>query len=333
MSADLSPLAPPGEPGLRRRLFDVGRERRDPLGRAAWAGFSFLLAVQSPAAAGRRRAAAWGWLRGQSARRKGEWLEVEVGGAVMRCPPSSAIGPLLAACGTHEAVEDALAHALTSPGDLVVDAGAHIGSFGLRLAGRRVVFVEPEPLTAEVLRANVAASADVVEGEVIEAAVGSVAGRASFSVDRDVQNQIVPEGSAGSVEVEMVTVDAIRRERGPVTLLKLDLEGFDLEGLLGASDTLAGDRPYVLVETTGGGLTIRDHLDRAGYECAWYDWRRRRLWRIPDGWAGNHDFHSNLLAVPRERLAEVADSVATYDAPGYWRSTAPRPRSFPPALD
>jgi hypothetical protein len=43
------------------------------------------------------------------------------------------------------------------PGDIVVDIGAHIGSFGdeaLRRGARRVIMVEPDPINVECLRRN-----------------------------------------------------------------------------------------------------------------------------------------------------------------------------------
>lgn len=321
----LPEVPPPLENRLRRWFFAHGYERGGVLGRVSWAVFSALLVWQSPRARGRRASALIAWARAQRARRQGRWIEVSVGTARIACPPNTAIGPLLAGCGTHEPVEDALIHAVTSSGDRVVDAGAHIGSFGLLLSGRRVTCVEPEPSTARVLRHNVEASGASSLVAVVEAAVGAQDGVAAFTVDRDVQNQLVPAGSSPTaVEVDMTTIDSLVGDDEPVALLKLDLEGFDLEGLRGAAKTIERDRPLILVETNRGGSDVRVHLADLGYVCCWFDWRNRRLLQVPLDWAGNFGFHSNLLAVPIERSAEVVAKVSAFDPVRHWSTDPPR---------
>lgn len=241
------------------------------------------------------------------------------------------MAPLLAACGTHEPVEDALVHAVTDPGDEVLDAGAHIGSFGLLLTGRRVTFVEPDPVVAAILRHNVERNLGRVEGCVVEAAVGASPGRASFTTDRDVQNQLVPDGSPGSVEVRVTTIDELSESTGARwQVLKLDLEGFDLEGLMGAARTIEADRPLILVETVKGGHEIRSLLASWNYEVCWYDWRHQQLVRFPDGWAGNFTFHTNMLAVPNERLGDTARRVAAFRPLEHFRADPPVARPVAP---
>lgn len=315
--------SPPAEPWLRRQCFELGRSRGGAVGWLAWAAFSFLLVWGSPKSKGRRLAAVKAWATAQVARRRGRWIKVSMGAAVMEVPPVSAIGPLLAACGTHEAVEDALATALTGPGDSVVDAGAHIGSFGLLLDRRRVTFIEAHPDTADVLRRNLHASTQI-EGKVLQVAVGAQPGQVSFTVDRDVQNQIVTEATDTSVAVEMVTIDSVCEAWPALALLKLDLEGFDLDGLRGASATLARLRPFVFVETKFGGWEIRSWLLEANYGTFWYDWRHRRLADLHPEWKGNHDFHTNLVAVPIERVEEARRLVAEFDPRRHWESFSPR---------
>jgi hypothetical protein len=96
----------------------------------------------------------------------------------------------------------------------------------------------------------------------------------------------------------------------------LDVEGAEREVLLGAQGLLAGSspsRPVILVEvqdlrTEPWGYPAREILqilDRAGY-----DWFRM----LDDGGLApieinNQRYDANLVAIPRDRLADVSDRL------------------------
>src|SRR5882672_1409779 len=67
------------------------------------------------------------------------------------------------------------------PGDLVFDIGAHVGNRvrGFAALGCRVIAVEPQPDFARLLRLLFARSPRI---EVVEAAIGARAGKASLSI-------------------------------------------------------------------------------------------------------------------------------------------------------
>jgi FkbM family methyltransferase len=137
------------------------------------------------------------------------------------------------------------------PGGLVVDVGANEGQFAKALRRlspqARVIAFEPEPATAARLR-SVFESDPLVS--VRETAVGASGGTASLHVTRNTvfASVLTPgarlplEYSSGAesittVDVEMTTLDdAID---GDVALLKIDVQGAEMDVLKGAARTLA----------------------------------------------------------------------------------------------
>jgi FkbM family methyltransferase len=146
----------------------------------------------------------------------------------------------------------------------VIDAGANVGQFARAAAetfpDATVISIEALPASAETLRANLAGHPRV---EVIQTAVGSSDGRIQFfpneyslaSSALPLKTDKVPSFGQirhlGAIDVPLARLDTLFRDRefrGP-TLLKLDLQGFELEALKGAQETLA-QCDKVLVETT-----------------------------------------------------------------------------------
>ena len=139
------------------------------------------------------------------------------------------------------------------PGDLTFDLGAHVGNRTRALAalGCRVVALEPQPDFARVLRALFARRANV---EIIEAAVGNRAGRASLSVsdrtptmttlaalwrDERARDPVF----AGvrwnrDIEVDTTTLDTLIARFGAPAFIKIDVEGAEPQVLAGLNQPI-----------------------------------------------------------------------------------------------
>lgn len=133
------------------------------------------------------------------------------------------------------------------PGDTFYDLGAHVGFFSVCAAslGARVVAVEADAANAARLRRNAELNAAPIE--VVEAAVWS----------EDGEVELVPGGSAKEFHavpgrgVASVTVDSLAAVHGPPAVLKVDVEGAEVEVLTGARRVLAEAKPVVVCEVHG----------------------------------------------------------------------------------
>lgn len=144
-----------------------------------------------------------------------------------------------------------------------VDGGAHVGTWSvpMSLAFDRVVAFEPSADTLEALRENVAGRArpDVVE--VQHAALGQREGRVRMTLDgfdraiklKNLGARFVAPGS----DVRVMTLDSLDIE--DLDFLKLDVEGSEVDALMGAQQTLQRCRPVVLFED-------KNLWSRYGYE-------------------------------------------------------------------
>jgi len=146
----------------------------------------------------------------------------------------------------------------SSPAPVVYDVGGNCGWFSLRAAqaGAAVWAFEPVPETADVLERNLSRHDRAV---VVRTAVGERAGRASMHIYSSSGNNSLVERSLppdhplrheGIIEVPVIALDdfASRGDVAAPTLLKVDVEGFELPALRGARDVLARARPAVLLE-------------------------------------------------------------------------------------
>ena len=130
------------------------------------------------------------------------------------------------------------------PGDLLVDCGAHHGIISLLAAkkcGANVIAVEASPSSVEILRRNVQLNQATVR--VIHAAVSDRDGKVGFSND---SCGSVDE-SDGAVIVDSVALDTLLTGTSP-RVLKIDVEGAELQALRGARKTIHTLRPILDLE-------------------------------------------------------------------------------------
>jgi FkbM family methyltransferase len=174
--------------------------------------------------------------------------------------------------GTHEReAQDQLVRRLAA-GAVFWDVGAHCGFFSLlasRLVGDsgQVVAFEPMPENNARLRRGVAAnrSANV---EVVDHAVAESADKRSLAAHtQSTMWALVPGREAEGVPVECTTLDDELDRRGtPPDLVKIDVEGAELDVLRGARTLLETARPTLLVEFHGDELIEEARELLPGYE-------------------------------------------------------------------
>jgi len=136
---------------------------------------------------------------------------------------------------------------LLQPGACFLDVGANIGLFTVA-AGRvvgpagRVISIEPAPDTMSALEATVRLNGLASFVELHSVAAGSEPGEAALNVGKVCgHSSLYPiDGAAGSVIVRIAPLDAIIGD-GPVDLIKIDVEGFELDAIKGLRKTLSAN--------------------------------------------------------------------------------------------
>jgi FkbM family methyltransferase len=171
--------------------------------------------------------------------------------------------PGYAAGTTEPLVQEALAMYLHQ-GAVFYDVGANVGFF--TLIGARLVrpngyvrAFEPHPDNAAVLEHNIEING-LRNVELIRAAVGAETGTAKLAGETPLTLHL----SAQGIDVPLVTLDELA-ENLPPTLIKIDVEGAELDVLEGAKDTLARDRPVVVCEVHDTAEQCAALLTAAGY--------------------------------------------------------------------
>ncbi len=153
--------------------------------------------------------------------------------------------------GERFIAELSLVRNLVRAGSIVVDVGANIGYYTLLFEkaigpGGRIVAFEPEPDNLIELRMNVERNG-LSNVSVQPYAVGSRAGMVSFAkgINGGVRGDI-DSMTGDAIQVPMVTLDEALA--GPVDLIKVDVEGYEEEVLLGAKGIIQRFRPNLFVE-------------------------------------------------------------------------------------
>jgi FkbM family methyltransferase len=145
-----------------------------------------------------------------------------------------------------------------SAGDWVIDVGANVGHYTVRLAQLvgstgRVLAFEPVPATFELLAANVSAAGacNVSLFNVAISSQSAVMGISMPRFDSGLTNYYRAGLTSAGGEFDVVTMalDSIMPAKR-VALIKIDVEGHELQALRGMQRLLRRDRPRLIVEGT-----------------------------------------------------------------------------------
>lgn len=159
-------------------------------------------------------------------------------------------------CGLHEFADMAYLLHVTAADDLFVDVGANVGSYTVLACGARGargICVEPIPSTYERLLDNLRLN-DLM-GRVAAHNVGlsDQDGELLFSTRENCMNHILAEGESerDAVRVPVVRLDSLVGDQQP-SLLKIDVEGYELPVLRGGTDTLGRSSLHSLIVELNG---------------------------------------------------------------------------------
>jgi FkbM family methyltransferase len=171
-------------------------------------------------------------------------------------------------------------------GGVFYDVGAHIGilsMFAAQLVGKQgaVFAFEPDPQNAKRIDEHVSRNM-LGQLQVVPYAVWSSPGclqfaRASAHSSRN-QGAVVTDSRANgenTIEVEAIALDDFAKRHLSPTLIKVDVEGAEIDVLRGSEEIFAQTRPVLICEVHHGKAAqeVTQWLSEKGYAFEWLeDW-------------------------------------------------------------
>ncbi len=227
------------------------------------------------------------------------------------------IGRALERYGEYSEGEVDLLRQLCGRGSVVADIGANIGTIAIPLAMHVgpegfVYGFEPQRVVFQTLCANVALQS-LTNVDCVPAALGAEEATVHLP---DLRYDV--EANFGGVELHAFTegralaqqtLDAYQ-DRGPFALIKIDVEGMELEVLHGGARLIETQRPLLYVEN--------DRPERSEALIAWLRamgyrlyWHRPLLFNANNAKGNGENIFGdaafvNMLGIPRERDATIA---------------------------
>jgi len=162
--------------------------------------------------------------------------------------------------GRYEAALEKAMQAVIRPGDVIWDVGANIGFFSTRFAQwtgpqGRVYAFEPAPDIAARLKAATAPFGNVV---IVQQGLSDTEGTVGFLADRKhdgATSRIAASGDRQARETIEITTGDLLIASGAVTapdVIKMDIEGHELEALMGIAGLLSTRPPrHLFIEMHG----------------------------------------------------------------------------------
>lgn len=167
-----------------------------------------------------------------------------------------------------------------SAGDVCIDVGANVGRYTLKMSGLvgaagHVIAFEPLTRSFDVLThlvgksacrnvtlLNAAATAD---GRVIDIMADASPASAAYVFDTNTRTRIAPTDDGQATESKLgLSIDSLALPN-PVRLIKIDVEGHELEVCRGMAGLLKRDHPVLIVEHHGDSPELPAFLAQFGY--------------------------------------------------------------------
>jgi FkbM family methyltransferase len=176
------------------------------------------------------------------------------------------------------------AYRYVSKFDCVVDVGANIGLFSVRFSKdfTQVISFEPTSVNYECLQENTSTLDNI---KIYKLGLGEVESTAVISLPAESNNcgafSIIDfNNHPGDVLTETITINTLDSYNLTPDLIKIDVQGFDLNVLKGSINTIKTYRPIIIseIENKKTRHEFFNFFESVGYELA-ESVRRDYIWR------------------------------------------------------
>ena len=157
--------------------------------------------------------------------------------------------------GTYEKGTLDILKNLLSDGDVFIDIGANIGLMSIFASSLvkndgKVIAFEPNPDTRQILNENIILNS-IGNIEVSSYALGSITENTKiydrWDSNRGSASLIRSEGSTEGHDIKVIRLSDYINSNTKISLIKLDIEGYELEALKGADHILQRKNPPMLI--------------------------------------------------------------------------------------
>ncbi|MDF1672058.1 MAG: FkbM family methyltransferase [Vicingaceae bacterium] len=202
-----------------------------------------------------------------------------------------------------------------------IDIGANVGVYSLLAAGVKnceTTTIEPIPSTFNYLLKNIALNNLDKKITPLNIGLSNKKGQLFFTEGEDTMNHVLEKETNNSINVEVDILDNILSPtKKKNTLIKLDVEGFEYNVLLGGQTTLNNENlTAFIVELNGCGdkfgfedKMVDDVLLKNGFGKYDYNPFDRKLKEIE-----NFNTEENTLYIRKSKLNEVEEKLKTAEA-------------------
>lgn len=145
--------------------------------------------------------------------------------------------------GLYEFNESAFILHFLRKDDVFLDIGANVGHYSLLASGVKKcnsISIEPVPKTFDRLNEQIALNKLESKISTLNIGVGNECAKLNFSVDKNTMNRIVNEEYKNAIQIPVKTIDTICKDKN-ITLMKIDVEGYEKFVLEGSQTTLKNE--------------------------------------------------------------------------------------------
>ncbi|MCP4668937.1 MAG: FkbM family methyltransferase [Deltaproteobacteria bacterium] len=184
----------------------------------------------------------------------------------------------------HLSTDLIISKGLINKGDIVLDLGANIGYYALlesKLVGKTglIYAVEPSPKTFQILKENVHLNG-ISTIKLFNLAMGDFVGKAQMHISKHLNlsrmsHSQLDENNGKTISVDMCTVDEFFKDRTYPDLIRMDVEGYEIQIFRGMREIMAKRSPDIFIELHPTLMSIDDSrelfeiLETNNYEVAY----------------------------------------------------------------